>query len=325
MLALVTGANGFIGAQLVRALLERGDRVRILVRQSSNLQLLEGLGLEQAFGDVTDPASLQTAVEGAEVVYHLAGIRRTPNAEDFARINVEGTRNVFEAAARQPRPPRVVLAGSLSATGPSSDRPLTEDAPFRPVEPYGESKVDAERVCHAYAGKVPFSIGRAPRVLGPGDRENLAFVKIVNRGLLLELTGAPRPISFIDVGDVARGFLTLGIHPDAQGEAFFITSPETLTLTRLQELAARTLDQKIRIRIPVAPPALRSAAWLADHVSRLTHKHLPLNHKLAEQLLAPGWWCSGEKARARLGFSASVGLEESVARSVRWYREHGWV
>lgn len=325
MLALVTGANGFIGAQLVRALIQRGDRVRVLIRQTSNLALLEGIGVEKAVGDVTDAASVRAACEGAEVVYHLAGIRRTPNSEDFARINVEGTRNVFEAALAQPNPPRVVLAGSLSATGPSSDRPLTEDAPYRPVEPYGQSKVDAERVCHAYAGRVPFSIGRAPRVLGPGDRENLPFVKIVNRGLLVELTGAPRPISFIDVDDVARGFLLLGTHPAAAADTFFITSPETLTLTRLQELAARTLDRRLRVRIPVAAPALRSAAWAADHLSRLTRRHLPLNHKLAEQLLAPGWWCSGEKARQKLGFSAAIGLDESVARSVRWYREHGWI
>src|SRR5437016_5961926 len=84
---------------------------------------------------------------------------------------------------------QVVLAGSLSASGPSSDRPLTEDAPQRPVEPYGQSKVDAERVCRELAGEVPFAIGRAPRVLGPGDRENLPFMKIVHRGLLMDLTG----------------------------------------------------------------------------------------------------------------------------------------
>jgi nucleoside-diphosphate-sugar epimerase len=162
-------------------------------------------------------------------------------------------------------------------------------------------------------------------VLGPGDRENLAFMKIVNRGLLLELTGAPRPISFVDVDDVARGFMILGTHPAAAGETFFVTSEQTLTLTRLQEVAARSLDRKIRVRIPVAPPVLRSAAWAADHLSRATGRHLPLNHKLAEQLLAPGWWCSGEKARTRLGFSAKLGLEESVARSARWYRDHGWI
>jgi dihydroflavonol-4-reductase len=325
MLALVTGASGFIGAQLVKTLLARGDRVRILVRETSNLRLLEGAAVETALGDVTELQTLAKAVEGAEVVYHLAGIRRTPSSADFARVNVEGTRNVLEAASRQSRPPRVVLAGSLSATGPSSEKPLTEDAPFRPVEPYGQSKVEAERLCVAYSQKVPYAIGRAPRVLGPGDRENLAFVKLVNRGFILELTGAPRRLSFIDVDDVAQGFAVLGTHPAAEREVFFVTSPQTLTLTQLQDIIAQTLGKKFRLRVPVAPAALRSAAWAADHLSRLTGKHLPLNHKLSEQLLAAGWWCSDEKARARLGFSASINLEESMARSVRWYVEHAWL
>src|SRR3954463_12839176 len=107
MLSLVTGANGFIGAQLVRHLLERGDQVRILVRKSSNLRLLEGVKTEVVEGDVTDASSLGRAVDGADVVYHLAGIRRTPHAADFAKVNVEGTRHVLEAAARQSKPPRV--------------------------------------------------------------------------------------------------------------------------------------------------------------------------------------------------------------------------
>ena len=325
MRALVTGASGFIGAALVRELHQRGDDVRVLVRKGSSLASLQGIPVQPSEGDVTDAPSVLRAVEGVDVVYHLAGIRRTPHAEDFRRVNVEGTTHVLDAASKQPKPPRVVLAGSLSATGPSSDRPLTEDAPYRPVEPYGQSKVDAEGECHKFKGKVPFAIGRAPRVLGPSDRENLAFMKIVHRGLLLALSGPPRPISFIDVDDVARGFMILGTHPAAADGTFFITSEQTLTLTSLQEIAARALDRKIRVRIPVSPSALRGAAWGADHVSKFTGKHLPLNHKLAEQLLAPGWWCSGARAKEQLGFSAKMGLEESVARSARWYRDHGWI
>jgi dihydroflavonol-4-reductase len=325
MRTLVTGANGFIGAQLCRALRARGDAVRVLVRKSSNLKLLEGVEVEQAFGDVTDAPSVAAAVSGVDVVYHLAGIRRTPHPEDFHAVNVEGTRHVLEAAAAQPTPPRVVLAGSLSATGPSEDAPLTEDAPFRPVEPYGRSKVEAEQVCAEFAGRVPVAIGRPPRVLGPGDRENLAFVKIVQKGLLLQLTGAPRHLSMIDVDDVVEGFVQLGTHPRAAGQTFFLTAPDTLTLARLQEVAAQTLGRPIRIRIPLAPWGLRGSAWLADHISKVTGRHLPLNHKLAEQLLARGWWCSGEKAERMLGFRAKHGLEDSVARSVRWYQQHGWI
>src|SRR6185312_6769525 len=99
MRALVTGASGFIGAALVRELHHRGDAVRVLVRRGSSLAALQGISVDAAEGDVTDAPSVERAVEGVDVVYHLAGIRRTPHAEDFARVTVEGTRHVLEASA----------------------------------------------------------------------------------------------------------------------------------------------------------------------------------------------------------------------------------
>jgi nucleoside-diphosphate-sugar epimerase len=326
MFALITGANGFLGAQLAKKLVADGHKLRALVRPTSNLQLLEGVTFEKAMGDVTDAESVKQATEGVEVVYHLAGIRRTPHLSDFARINVEGTRNVLDAAAKQPKPPRVVLAGSLSAMGPSENAsPLNESAPFRPVEAYGQSKVDAEKLCREYASKVPFAIGRAPRVLGPGDRENLAFVKLVKRGLLMEIEGGPRPLSMVDVDDVVEGFALLGTHPAAAGETFFLTAPETVTIERIQELAATVLGLPIKRRIKVAPWGLRALARVADVASQVTGKHLPLNKKLAEQLLAPAWTCSPEKARKTLGFQTRHSLADSVSRSVKWYVARGWV
>jgi nucleoside-diphosphate-sugar epimerase len=326
MNTLVTGANGFMGSQLVRRLLKDGHAVRALVRPTANLELLEGLQVERAPGDVTDEGSVERAMRGVDVVYHLAGIRRTPHAEDFDRVNAQGTKHVLAAAAAQPTPPRVVLAGSLSAMGPSTPTtPLDETAPFAPVEAYGRSKVRAEQYCAEFAGRVPYAIGRPPRVLGPGDRENLAFVKMVKAGLLLQIKGGPRPLSMVDVDDVVAGFALLGTHPAAVGETFFLTSPETLTVEHLQELATETLGLKTKLRLHVSPRVLRAAAHGADATSKLTGKHLPLNQKLAEQLLAPAWTCNPKKAEDLLGFRTTYSLAESVRRSVRWYVEKGWV
>ena len=326
MNTLVTGANGFMGSQLVRLLLKDGHAVRALVRPTANLDLLEGLHVERASGDVTDEESVERAMRGVDVVYHLAGIRRTPHAEDFDRVNAQGTKHVLTGAAAQPNPPRVVLAGSLSAMGPSTPTtPLDETAPFRPVEAYGRSKVRAEELCAEFASKVPTAIGRPPRVLGPGDRENLAFVKLVKAGLLLQIKGGPRPLSMIDVDDVVAGFALLGTHPRAVGQTFFLTSPETLTVEHLQEIATETLGLKTKYRLNVSSPVLRGAARAADAASKVTGKHLPLNMKLAEQLLAPAWTCSPQKALATLGFQTTFPLAESVRRSVRWYVEKGWV
>jgi nucleoside-diphosphate-sugar epimerase len=237
MRALVTGAGGFLGGAIVRALSARGDAVRALVRRPA-----EGLSLprvEIATGDATDPAALRAAVRGCDVVFHLAGVRRATDPAEFLRVNAGSTRAVLEAClAEAPRLARLVLAGSLGAVGPARV-PQREDAPFAPVEPYGVSKAEAERIALSYADRLPVAVARPPRIMGPGDRENLLFFLIARAGLALSFGN--RPLSWIDVDDCARGFILLAERPEAAGEVFFLASPETTTAAGLMAEAARAL------------------------------------------------------------------------------------
>lgn len=324
MRALVTGANGFLGTWLVRRLLDGGHAVRTLVRPGSQPGALGGLDVELLRGDVTDAASLPGAVRGCEVVFHLAGIRRAPRREDFLRVNAEGTRLLLEACATHaPGLSRFVLAGSLAAAGPSAT-PRKEEAPFAPSEWYGESKAEAERLTLSFTGRLPVTVARPPRIIGPGDRENLLFFRIVKRGVVLAFGSDPRPLSFVDVEDCARGLEIVATHPAAIGQVFFLASSELTSVEGLQQEVARSLGVKARVvRIP--PALLRGAGSLADVASRVLGRHLPLNRKLAEQVLAPGWVCDPGKARRLLGFEARVGLAESIDRSAAWYREVGWI
>jgi nucleoside-diphosphate-sugar epimerase len=156
----------------------------------------------------------------------------------------------------------------------------------------------------------------------PGDRENLLFFRIGAMGLALSF-GA-RPLSWIDVDDCARGLLALADRPEARGEAFFLASAETTSAAGLMREAARALGRRART-IPVPAPLLRALAAGADAVTDATGRRLPLNRKLAAQVLAPGWVCDPSKARARLGFEARTPLADSIARAASWYRAHGWI
>ena len=324
MRALVTGANGFLGTWLTRRLLDRGHAVRALVRPGSEGNSLAGLDVELASGDVTQPDSLPAAVRGCDVVFHLAGIRRAPRREDFLRVNAEGTRNLLEAcAAHAPGLARFVLAGSMAAAGPSAT-PRREEEPFAPREWYGESKAEAERLTLSFAGRLPVTVARPPRIMGPGDRENLLFFRIARAGFLLAFGGAPRPLSWIDVEDCAQGMELLATRPEAVGQAFFLASPERTSVEGLQREIARAHGVRTRT-VPIPEALLRGLGSVADVVSKVLDRHLPLNRKLAEQVLAPGWVCDPGKAHRLLGFEATVGLAASVDRSARWYVEKGWV
>jgi nucleoside-diphosphate-sugar epimerase len=321
MLALVTGAGGFLGQALVRALLARPARVRALLRRPE--PALDLPGVEPVLGDATDPAGLARAVDGVEVVFHLAGVRRAAERDEFFRVNVGSTRLLLDAcAANAPRLHRFVLAGSRAASPPSATG-CREEEPARPAEAYGESKAEAERVALQYLDRLPVAVARPPRIMGPGDRENLLLFQLARRGWALRF-GSDTPLSWIDVDDCARGLLLLAERPEAVGQAFFLASDEPTSTEGLFLAAARALGVAPR-RIQVPAPALVAAAALADLVTRLTGRKLPLNRKLARQLLAPGWVCDTAKAKARLGFRAGTPLADSMRRAAAWYQAQGWL
>jgi nucleoside-diphosphate-sugar epimerase len=318
---LVTGGAGFLGTALVRALLARGHEVRVLDRGPSDA--LRALGAEVVEGDALDASVLRAAVAGRDAVIHLVGIRRSTDPAEFLRVNAEGTRTALEAClAAAPGLSRFVLAGSRAALAPSPDA-VTETAPFAPAEPYGASKAEAERIAFSYADRIPVAVARPPRIMGPGDRENLLFFEIAKKGFAIGF-GGTRPLSWIDVDDCALGFALLAERPEAVGEAFFLAHPVATDAQELMIEAGRALGRRTR-RITVPPALLRAAARAADAVTDLTGRRLPLNRKLAAQILAAGWRCDPAKARARLGFEATTPLADSIARAARWYVDHRWL
>lgn len=324
MRVLVTGANGFVGSWLTRRLVSRGDRVHCLSRPGADLHLLDGVACEHVQGDVTKPETLPNALEGIDVVFHLAGIRRAAVRDEFMRVNAEGTRHLCDAMVQQGTR-RLVLCGSLAASGPSSlDRPRVETDPFQPEEWYGESKAEAERIAFEYASKFEVTSCRPARITGPLDHENLTFFKIVKKGIVLRILGPERPLSLVDVEDVVTLLVLQGDRPEAVGEAFFAASDETITLERLLGRIAQELGVQARV-VPLPQTVLKALGAGADVITNLTGRRLPLNRKLARQLLAPGWTCSIEKAKAKLGYAPRITIDESVKRSAKSYLDAGWL
>jgi nucleoside-diphosphate-sugar epimerase len=131
-------------------------------------------------------------------------------------------------------------------------------------------------------------------------------------------------MTLVDVEDVVELLLLLADRPEALGQAFFVGGPEDLTLEQLQDIGARELEIHPRT-LRLSPWMLKGLAAAADMVTQVTGRKLPLNRKLARQLLAPAWTCSGAKAERLLGFRPRRDLADSIRRSARWYREQGWL
>ncbi len=336
MRVLITGANGFIGSALTRRLFQRGDAVQVLLRPGADRSLLSDLPLASADGGAAPPlgtiptfegeiarrGSFESALAGAGAVVHLAGLRRSHARSELFAVNAEGTRALCEAMAVHAPGARLILCSSLTAMGPSRDFP-DERAALKPADWYGESKALAEEIALSFADRLNVSIARPSRVVGPGDRENLFFFRLVERGLRLSIGGPPRPMSTLDVDDLAAGLCLMIDRAGPSGEVFCL-SRDTTTLEALNEEVARQMGRRA-LPIHVPERLLRALASGADLTTRITGRRLPLNRKLAQQILAPGWTCSIVKAREKLGFDPQISLAESVARSLDWYRAHGWL
>lgn len=321
---LITGANGFLGAWLAKALVARGDTVRALVREGSDASALEPVKHTIVHGDVTRPASLDAAMQGVDTVFHLAGIRRGSTREAFMAVNAHGTRLVCEAMVRAGAR-RLVFVGSLAATGPSiGGVPRTEEDALRPQEWYGESKAEAERIAFSFGDRLEVTSCRPARILGPGDHENLTFFRLVKKGVILHLGGPERRLSFVDVEDVVDQLLLQADKPEAVGEAFFAASDETQTVEGLMRHVAQVMKRSPRT-VHLPPLVLTSLGAVADLISNATGRRLPLNRKLARQLLAPGWTCRIDKARAKLGYAPKRTIAESLRRSAESYEALGWL
>jgi nucleoside-diphosphate-sugar epimerase len=202
--------------------------------------------------------------------------------------------------------------------------PRVEDDAFNPQEWYGESKAEAEKIAFGFSDRLEITSCRPARIVGPGDHENLTFFKLVKKGVILRIGGAERKLSFVDVEDVVDQLLLQADKPEAVGQAFFAASDETNSVEELMQMVARSLGYKARV--VVVPELLLSFLGnAADAVTRTTGRKLPLNRKLARQLLAPGWTCRIDKARRVLGYSPKRTVWDSIVRSGKSYLELGWL
>jgi nucleoside-diphosphate-sugar epimerase len=273
MRALVTGANGFVGSTLCRKLVERGDAVRGLVRGTSDLALLEGIPIEWVVGDLLDRSSLVEATQGVEVVYHVAGaVADWGPLEYFNRVNVQGTRNVLDAAVEN-QARRFVYVSSTAVHGFGA-QDMDERTPMPDTRfPYCQSKREAEALVFGYhdQAKIQATIVRPGDLYGPGDRVVLLnLAGLLESGWLVYIGRGAKVGAFTYVENLADALILAGNVADAAGEAYVIT--DGLRLTWRDYLIKLTAALGLpRPRFSIHPSLAYTAAWLLESTYRLFH------------------------------------------------------
>jgi nucleoside-diphosphate-sugar epimerase len=320
---LVTGATGHLGANLVRRLVKEGERVRVLLRPSSDARAIEGVDVERAMGDIRDPASLAAAVSGCSRVYHCAArISITTGSErEIYETNVLGTRNVLAAAARA-GVSRVVVTGSFSAVGHRPDRPSDERDPFDPFAkalPYERSKAAVEHEClKAVADGQEVVIAISCAIIGPNDFKPSRMGRVIQdfaRGRMPAYI--PGGFEFVAARDIVQGHL-LAMERGRPGQRYIFSTEFVTVDTLMGWLEEITGKPRPRLRLP--PPVM---AAIASVVSPLMSAFAPNRPQRltpgAIHLLRMGRRADCSKAKQELGYSPTS-VKEAVREAHEWFQ-----
>jgi dihydroflavonol-4-reductase len=321
---LVTGATGHIGNVLIRKLLDQGRKVRALIWRDEDTTSLKGLQVEQVQGDVLDPASLEPAMGGVETVYHLAGIISImPGRNPFVwKVNVEGTRNILEAA-RHAQVRRLVYTSSIHAIGRSPHGvAMDESLGFDQDNPYGEydrSKAAASLEVQKAANQGMDAVIVCPTgVIGPYDFRGSEMGEVIRNAsearTMFYVEGA---YDFVDVRDVADGMIAANAI-GRQGESYILSG---------QRLSVRYLLETVREVTGLAFSSIKIPFSLAEFAARFTPwyylktKVKPRFTPYSLEVLQSNSNISHAKAARELGYHPRP-LHETITDTVRWLFEN---
>ncbi len=319
---LVTGASGFLGSSLVEALRSKGYDVRCFVRKSSDTIFLEGLGVEFAYGDITDKASLWNALSGVEVVFHLAGLLgkwRVP-AGVYHDVHVGGTQTVLDACLKQGIS-RLIYCSSSGVLGPLQGLG-DERSPYNPSNPYEYAKAEAEKVVLRHKDDLDVTVIRPGLVYGPRDLHMLALFKSLKDRRFFIIGDGKALLHPVYVGDLDQSFLLCLENPRSIGEVYLIGGERPVTVEEFINLFSENLGSKASFRhVPLWGAKL--LAGVAESSGRLLGFEPPLTYSRVK-FFTENRAFSCFKAKTDLGY-VPTSLNDSIKQTLNWYRKEGYL
>jgi len=328
---LVTGVTGFTGGKLCRRLVADGHEVIAFITphsfqgKKSLVSEYQDMGVDCQPVDIKDRETVIRLFEGVETVYHIAAAYRTEHShhDEFRLVNVEGTRNLLDAAKKF-QVKRFVHCSTVGVQGTIEDPPADEDYRFCPGDHYQQSKMDGELLARTYFDEgLPVSVVRPVGIYGPGDSRFLKLFKPINKGRFFMIGTGQVLYHMTYIDDLIDGIILCGTRDEALGEVFTIGGERYTTIRVLVDTIADVLGKKPpKLSVPFFPVAV--AAEICDKICRPLGISPPLYPRRVEFFQSDRAF-SIEKARTLLGYQPKVNLREGLSRTADWYREKGLI
>jgi nucleoside-diphosphate-sugar epimerase len=313
MRVAVTGATGFVGSHVIRRLTASGHHVRILARRMPITALTPEKPLEVVLGDLDDQAALRRLVGGVDAVVHVAGIIKARHADEFHKVNVEGTRHIAAALAEVSPNVRVIHVSSLAAREPG-------------LSPYCASKRGGEDVIKTLANPARLTIIRPPAVYGPGDAEIFPMFKAASLGLCTYPGTRQSRVSLIHGADLAAAIIAAAEAPATLDPVYELDDGHNggYTWTEIGTGLSAALARPVRmIRVP--RPVLIAIAAGVELRRRLAGSLTALSLAKVPELYHDDWVARGPRLETATGWKPSFDLTKGFADTLAWYRAIGWI
>jgi len=323
-LYLVTGAAGFVGQHLVTYLLDRGIRVRAMVRKEEQGAALKAMGAEVVIADLQKPETLASAAQNVAGIYHIGAIFRVDSIPDkeFYDINAEGVRRILDAAI-DAGVPRMVHCSTNGVHSHIAHPPADENAPLNPGDVYQDSKLVGENIAMDYfkEGKIKGVVLRPAMIYGPGDQRTLKLFRMIDKRKFFYVGPGTAYTHWLDVRDLAHAFHLAMEHEDINHEAFLIGGGVYQTLKETVSEIARQLEvPETKLHLPTAP--VMALAHVIEAVCRPFGIEPPLFPRRVSFFLKNRAY-DISKAQRMLGFQPRLSFPEEVSEIIAAYRQSG--
>lgn len=329
---LVTGASGFIGSHLAETLLDKENKIRVLVKSKQDIGNLAELSqdklsrIEILEGDLTDKSQMDNLLKGVSCVFHLAAIARPMNVpnETYFKVNVDGTRNLLSSCKKNGIK-KFVLISSMSVFGYSRDRrPLNESSPKLPVSAYGESKLIQENLVVEFCkiNDIFLVVVRPPMVFGPRDLQFLKLFRIIDTGFMPLLRKGKAKMEFTYVKNLVKGII-LAYERGEKFEDYNLNDGRTYSIREVFSEIANSLDKRL---FPVEPPVslVIFLGKVTEIFAKIVGIHPPFNSGTALWMINDNEM-DISKAREKLGYKTTFPQDKSIKDTINYYRLRGYL